>query len=62
MGAGASTADPSFDEVRNWTKEEVGDHVAPLGKAFERYRDIAVDNGIDGEALPLVRGSSITPW
>ena len=49
MGAGASTA--SAKDVRQWSKEEVGESVASIGEAFEPYRDIAIKEGIDGECV-----------
>ena len=60
MGAGASTdagggsasgSQWSEEEVGKWSEEEVGKQVASLGKAFEGYQQLAVDNGIDGEML-----------
>ena len=56
MGSGASTGaaaavGPSVDDVGKWSEEEVGQQVASLGKAFEPYRQLAVDNGVDGDML-----------
>jgi hypothetical protein len=31
--------------------EEVADHLASLGKAYESYRPICIENGIDGSQL-----------
>ena len=47
MGAGASAAahdGPTFDDVGKWSKEEVGEQVAAIGPAFEKYKDIVVAN------------------
>ena len=54
MGAGASAAAddaPSANDVSKWSKEEVGAQVAAIGKAFEPYKEVAIDNGIDGKTL-----------
>ena len=53
MGAGASTADHdlTFDDVEKWSKEEVGEQAAAIGPAFEKYRQVAFDNDVDGETL-----------
>eukprot|EP00937_MAST-01D_sp_MAST-1D-sp2_P003250 g3250.t1 len=52
MGAGASTADmTSAKSVGKWSKEDVGEQVASIGKAFEPYRDMAIENDVDGETL-----------
>ena len=54
MGAGASTSansGPSFDDVSNWSKEDVGEHVAAIGGAFEKYKQVAIDNDVDGQTL-----------
>ena len=52
MGSGASTGGaPTFDDIGKWSKEEVGEHVAAIGGAFEKYREIAIANDIDGETL-----------
>ena len=54
MGAGASAAaedGPTFDHIGKWSKEEVGEKVAAIGEAFEKYKDIVVANGIDGATL-----------
>ena len=55
MGAGASAASgaaaPSIEDVGKWSKEEVGEHVAAIGPAFEPYKDIVMNEAIDGEAL-----------
>ena len=54
MGAGASTVDgptPSADDVGKWSKEEVGEQVAAIGGAFEKYKEIVIDNDVDGETL-----------
>jgi hypothetical protein len=48
MGAGASTDLPSFDDIGRWSKEEVGEEVAGLGKAFEEYKEVAIENDVDG--------------
>ena len=50
-GASASAARPSFEDVSQWSKEDVGEHVAAIGEAFEPYKDIAIKNDIDGETL-----------
>ena len=54
MGAGASAAAEhpvSTQDVDKWSKEEVGKQVAAIGKAFEPYKDVAIENGIDGKTL-----------
>ena len=33
------------------TKSEVGDEVAKLGDAYKAYRQVALDNGVDGAML-----------
>jgi hypothetical protein len=38
-----------FSIVKAWTKEEFGEMVKSLGKAYIRYEQIILDNGIDGE-------------
>ena len=38
-----------FSIVRAWTKEQFGERVKSLGKAYIRYEQIILDNGIDGE-------------
>jgi len=49
MGAGASAEGAAtFDGM---TKEEVADEVAGMGKAFEPYKEVALDNDIDGATL-----------
>ena len=53
MGAGASTGAGSaeYDDVDKWSKEHVGEQVAAIGTAFERYKEIAIANDVDGETL-----------
>ena len=54
MGAGASTGDAvvaSVEDVGKWSKEQVGEQVAAIGKAYEPYQQVAIDNGIDGQTL-----------
>ena len=49
MGAGASTTDgstPSAQDVGQWSKVEVGDHVASIGPAYELYKEIVMNEGI----------------
>ena len=54
MGAGASTSAGSglsFDDVSKWSKEDVGEQVAAIGEAFEKYKQVAIANDVDGETL-----------
>ena len=53
MGAGASTGADSveYDDVDKWSKEHVGEQVAAIGTAFEKYKEIVIDNDVDGETL-----------
>ena len=54
MGAGASAAaedSSTVDDIGKWSKEEVGEKVAAIGEAFEKYKDIVVANGIDGATM-----------
>ena len=53
MGAGASAAatPPTFDDIGRWSKEEVGEQVASIGGAFEPYKDIVINEAIDGQTL-----------
>eukprot|EP00937_MAST-01D_sp_MAST-1D-sp2_P003028 g3028.t1 len=54
MGTGASTSassGPSFDDVGKWSKEDVGEQVAAIGGAFEKYKQVAIDNDVDGKTL-----------
>ena len=56
MGAGASTAadnDTTFDDVGKWSKEEVGEQVAAIGEAFEKYKAIAVANDVDAHSAAV---------
>eukprot|EP00937_MAST-01D_sp_MAST-1D-sp2_P007255 g7255.t1 len=61
MGAGASADAPSFDDIdiSKWSKEQVADEVAGLGKAFEEYKEMAIDNEIDGKALAVLTGEDL---
>ena len=53
MGAGASAEAPSFDDIdiSKWSKEEVAQEVAGMGEAFEEYKQMVLDNDIDGKVL-----------
>ena len=55
MGAGASSSTDaailSPEDVGKWSKEQVGDQVAAIGKAFEPYKEIAINEAIDGRTL-----------
>ena len=65
MGAGASTAadnEPTFDDVGKWSKEEVGEQVAAIGEAFEKYKAIAVANGVDGETLLVLNDDDLEEY
>ena len=61
MGAGASTDAPSFDDIdiSKWSKEQVADEVAGLGKAFEEYKEMVIDNDIDGEMLTILTSEDL---
>ena len=54
MGAGASAAGgpaPSATDVGQWSKEDVGERVASIGPAFAPYKDIVMNQAIDGQTL-----------
>ena len=61
MGAGASTDAPSFDDIdiSKWSKEQVAEEVAGLGKAFEEYKEMVLDNDIDGETLVILTNENL---
>ena len=42
---------PSAEDVGKWSKEEVGEQVAAIGPAFEEYKDIVMNEAIDGATL-----------
>ena len=43
MGSGIS--------VDQWSEEDVANHVASIGTAYEAYRQAIIDNGIDGALI-----------
>ena len=53
MGASASAATGGLttSDISMWSKEEVSEQVAALGKAYEPYKEVVMDNGIDGQTL-----------
>ena len=61
MGAGASTDAPSFDaiDIGKWSKEQVAEEVAGMGKAFEEYKELVLDNNIDGETLVILSNEDL---
>ena len=61
MGAGASTDAPSFDDIdiSKWSKEQVADEVAGLGTAFEEYKEMVIDNNIDGKTLVILTSKDL---
>ena len=58
MGAGASAEAPSL-EMSKWSKEQVADKVAGLGKAFEEYKEMVLDNNIDGNTLAILTNEDL---
>ena len=66
MGAGASSSTDaptlSPEDIGKWSKEQVGDQVAAIGKAFEPYKEIAINEAIDGQTLLDIDDSDLEEY
>ena len=61
MGAGASAEAPSCDDIdmSKWSKEEVAEEVVGMGTAFEGYKEMVLDNNIDGKTLGILTSDDL---